>query len=123
MTQFLPPTMKFGQGYVFTRVCDSVHRGGLSHCTLGYRTHPPSQRRHPPRTSHTPRDKAPPPRADTPPSSHQHSAFWEIRPTSVRYASYLDALLLQWLSTSKFFKTLFQVYGNNLYISLINNMA
>ena len=24
---FLPPTTKLGQGYVFTRVCDSVHRG------------------------------------------------------------------------------------------------
>ena len=26
----LPPTTKLGQGYVFTRVCDSVHRGVLS---------------------------------------------------------------------------------------------
>ena len=25
---FLPPVVKLGQGYVFTRVCDSVHRGG-----------------------------------------------------------------------------------------------
>ena len=25
----LPPTTKLGQGYVFTRVCDSVHRGGM----------------------------------------------------------------------------------------------
>ena len=25
---FLPPATKLGQGYVFTRVCDSVHRGG-----------------------------------------------------------------------------------------------
>ena len=25
--QYLPPATKLGQGYVFTRVCDSVHRG------------------------------------------------------------------------------------------------
>ena len=25
----LPPATKLGQGYVFTRVCDSVHRGGM----------------------------------------------------------------------------------------------
>ena len=25
---FLPPATKLGQGYVLTRVCDSVHRGG-----------------------------------------------------------------------------------------------
>ena len=25
----LPPATKLGQGYVFTRVCDSVHRGGV----------------------------------------------------------------------------------------------
>ena len=26
----LPPATKLGQGYVFTGVCDSVHRGGGS---------------------------------------------------------------------------------------------
>ena len=30
---FLPPTTKLGQGYVFTSVCDSVHRGGA--CMAG----------------------------------------------------------------------------------------
>ena len=40
----LPPATKLGKGDVFTRVCDSVHRGGLPHCMLGH-THP-----HPPRT-------------------------------------------------------------------------
>ena len=29
MKQYLPPATKLGQGYVFTRVCDSVHRGGV----------------------------------------------------------------------------------------------
>ena len=26
---FLPPATKLGQGYVFTRVCDPVHKGGV----------------------------------------------------------------------------------------------
>ena len=26
---FLPPATKFGQGYIFTGVCDSVHGGGV----------------------------------------------------------------------------------------------
>ena len=45
----LPPATKLGQGYVFTRVCDSVHMGvslagGLPHGMLAY---PPLARRHP----------------------------------------------------------------------------
>ena len=41
------PQRSCGQGYVFTRVCDSVHsRGGLPKCMLGYHTPPGS--RHPP---------------------------------------------------------------------------
>ena len=43
----LPPATKLGQGYIFTGVCDSVHRGGLPQCMLGYHTprtrHPPAQ--------------------------------------------------------------------------------
>ena len=35
----LPPAMKLGQGYIFTGVYDSVHRGDLPQCVLGY--HPP----------------------------------------------------------------------------------
>ena len=30
--KYLPPATKLGQGYVFTRVCDSVHRGGVHGC-------------------------------------------------------------------------------------------
>ena len=37
--QSLPPATKLEQGYVFTRVCDSVHGGDLPQCMLGY--HPP----------------------------------------------------------------------------------
>ena len=29
MQILLPPAMKFGQGYIFTGMCDSVHRGGV----------------------------------------------------------------------------------------------
>ena len=32
----LPSATKLRQGYVFTRVCDSVKRGRLPHCMLGY---------------------------------------------------------------------------------------
>ena len=36
---FLPPATKLGQGYVFTRVCDSVHRGvSVPACTTGHMT-------------------------------------------------------------------------------------
>ena len=57
---FLPPATKLGQGYVFTGVCDSVHRGGvcLSACydtttpLEQTHTHPeqatPLRSRHPP---------------------------------------------------------------------------
>ena len=27
---YLPPATKLGQGYIFTGLCDSVHRGGVS---------------------------------------------------------------------------------------------
>ena len=71
---FLPPATKLGPGYVFTRVYDSVHMGGLPHCMLRY----------------------PPPGADTHPSFR--CACWEIRATSGRYASYRNAILLELIS-------------------------
>ena len=55
----LPAATKLGQGNVFTGVCDSVHRGGVSasvHAGI-----PPPRSRHPP-SRH-------PPRADTPPKT------------------------------------------------------
>ena len=33
---------KLGQGYVFTHVCDSVHRGGSASVHAGIPTHPPA---------------------------------------------------------------------------------
>ena len=95
---FLPPTMKLGQGYVFTRVCDSVH-GGVCLCacwdtppggdpleqTPPGRDPPGRHQEHPP---HTPRRT--PPQEDTPGSS----ARFEIWVTSGRYASYWNAYFL-----------------------------
>ena len=46
----LPPATKLGQGYIFTGVCDSVHRGGGGEYLDRY---PPDQI-HPPRTRYTP---------------------------------------------------------------------
>ena len=57
------------QGYIFTRVCDSVHRGGLR----AGRT-PPGPGRHPlsPDQADPPRQGEPPPdQADTPPRTRQ----------------------------------------------------
>ena len=76
----LPPATKLGQGYVFTRVCDSVHGGGGSasvHAGI-----PPPRSRPPPEQT--------PPLEQTAPVS---SACWEIWATSGRYASYWNAFL------------------------------
>ena len=67
----LPPATKLAQGYIFTGICDSVHRGGVPG-----QVHPP--------TRYTP------PGPGTPPGS---SACWEKWATSGRYASYWKALL------------------------------
>ena len=61
---YLPPATKLGQGYVFTRVCNSVHKGGggcLPHCMLGY-THVPWDQR----------QAAPPPPDQAPNGSWHH---------------------------------------------------
>ena len=101
----LPPATKLGQGYVFTGVCDSVHRGGSASVHAGI-PHPPSRRPTPPRADaprsrppweQTPLEQTPPtpweqtPREQTP--SHQCRACWELRPTRGRYASYWNAIL------------------------------
>ena len=41
---YLPPATKFGQGYVSTRVCDSVHGGGGLSACWDSRPPPPSSR-------------------------------------------------------------------------------
>ena len=48
---YLPPATTFGQGYIFTGVCDFCSQGGgLPQCILGY----PLPRRHPPLGKQTP---------------------------------------------------------------------
>ena len=68
--QFLPPATKLGQGYIFTGVCDSVHRGGSASVHAGIPLPGPGS--HP-----LPRNRA----------------YLEIRSTSGRYASYWNAIL------------------------------
>ena len=103
---FLPPATKLGQGYVFTGVCDSVHRGVSASVHAGI---PPTRpntpwSRHPPRADtpgadppgsrHPPEQTPPqsrhPPGVDTP----WCKACWEIWSTCGRYASYWNANLL-----------------------------
>ena len=64
------------EGYVFTPVCHSVHRGGLSQSLLGY--HPP-RKEAPPQKASTPREgstppgkEAHPPEGSTPPEGNTH---------------------------------------------------
>ena len=66
------PQRSSGQGYVFTRVCDSVHRGGLRRTPPGTRQTPtpPGTRQDPPGRE-TPRDQAGPPRQGEPPGTRQ----------------------------------------------------
>ena len=85
------PQRSCGQGNIFTRVCHSVHRGGLPQCMLEYpprkeapvplpQEGDPPGRRHPP-GKETPRKEAPPQEGDPP----------GIRSMSGRYASYWNA--------------------------------
>ena len=69
---YLPPANEVCEGYVYT--CLSVHRGGLPQWHDGI---PPG--------------KADPPNKEIPPP--MHSACWEIRSTSGRYAFSWNAIL------------------------------
>ena len=44
----LPPATKLGQGNIFTGICDSVHRGVLPQCMLGFQPPPPPRTRQAP---------------------------------------------------------------------------
>ena len=92
------PQRSCGQGNVFTRVCDSVHRGGLQ----AGRTPPPDQadppgpgrppwtRENPPAPGRPPTHQGePPPRPGRPPKE----ADSRIRSMSGWYASYWNAFL------------------------------
>ena len=118
------PQRSCGQGYVFTCMCDSVHRGimGVSgqgelplagRTPLGKETPPcrenprwqgdtPQARRHPlarrpPQARRPPRQGDPPGRENPPPA---------IRSMSGRYASYWNAFLLIIISTTNCYLTL-----------------
>ena len=91
---FLPRANEVCEGYVFTRVCRSVHKGG------GTWAGTPPGRYATPRQVH-PLGRYPPGRY--PPGRYTptwagtplgRSACWEIRATSGRYASYWNAFLL-----------------------------
>ena len=66
---YLPPATKLGQGYVFTGVCDSVHRmGGVPDQVhpLPWTRYTPPDQAHPPWDQVHPLDQAPP-QTRTPP--------------------------------------------------------
>ena len=70
-----------GQGNIFSSVCQEFcSEGGLPQCILGY----------PPRSRHPLQEQAPP----LPSRRPLHSACWETRLTSGRYASFWNAILL-----------------------------
>ena len=96
------PQRSCGQGYVFTRVCDSVHRGGVSRQgePPGQGEPPPDQadppgRENPPRPGRTPPGRENPPGPGRPPPPPPLEADSRIWSTSGRYASYWNAFLLR----------------------------
>ena len=91
---FYRPQRSCGQGYVFTRVCDSVHRGG----GVSGKPPPPDQADTPPGPGRPPRDHADPPREED----------CSIRSMSGRYASYWNALL-SFYSFPSFFRWLINI--------------
>ena len=110
MTRIYPfyrPQRSCGQGYVFTRVCDSVHRGVcLSACwdnthPLPPRTRPPGKQAPPGKQTYleagtprkpTPREAGTPSRKQAPLAPGKQAPPG-IRSMSGRYASYWNAFL------------------------------
>ena len=81
-----------GQGYVFTRVCDSVNTGGGVSASVHAGIPPPPPEQTPPVQTH-PRSRPPPPEQTHPRSRHTllPEAHTGIRSMSGRYASYWNA--------------------------------
>ena len=91
----LPPATKLGQGYVFTGMCDSVHRGGVpdqvhppgpgtpprSRYPPGTRYTPPLwDQVHTPGTRYTPRTRYTPLGPGTPPRNQEDAVYvWAVR--------------------------------------------
>ena len=95
-TQFLPPANEVWGKVIFSVPCvkNSVHSRGSASVHAGI---PPLPEQAPP-GSDTPWEQTPPgSRHPLPPLREQtsplHSACWEVRSTSGRYASYWSALL------------------------------
>ena len=66
------PQRSCGQGYVFTRVCDSVHRGGSPGTPPQARQGDPPGRETPPAGRTPPLDQADPPGWENPPGPGRH---------------------------------------------------
>ena len=81
---FLLPATNLGKGYIFTSICDSVHGGGSAPVHAGIPS--PQTRQAPP---HPDQAGIPPRTRKAPPRSR---AYWEIRSTSGRCASYWNAI-------------------------------
>ena len=90
------PQRSCGQGYVFTRVCDSVHRGGLQagrtplaggkapqtrQTPPAGGRNPPTRQADPPAGGRTPLDKADPPGKREEPPWDQADPPWQERET------------------------------------------
>ena len=83
-SMFLPPATKLGQGYVFTGVCDSAHRGDVCLSACWDTTNPQEAvtllEQTTPRSRQHPREQTPweltPPGADTPLGVDTHPRSW-----------------------------------------------
>ena len=64
---FYRPQRSYGQGYVFTRVCDSVNKGGSASVHAGIP--PPPEKLTPPESRHPPWEVDTPPGSRSPPGS------------------------------------------------------
>ena len=73
---FLPPATKLGQGYIFTGMCDSVHRGGSASVHAGI---PPT-----PRSRHLPQSKHPPKQTPLPHAGRYRQCTGGMHPTGMQ---------------------------------------
>ena len=94
-TLFLLPATKLGQGYIFTGICDSVHRGVcLSAC---WDTTPPA-RQIPLLARRSPQQGRPPPGKETPlarqPPPPMQCMLGDTVNKQVQYASYWNAIFV-----------------------------
>ena len=91
------PQRSCGQGYVFTRVCDSVN-GGVSRDPPGPGRTPPDQEEPPRGPGSPPRDQGEPPRdqADTPPLGRTLQHTVNERPVRILLEYILVSIYYSW---------------------------